>query len=74
MFSNLEDATVTQLVVSLASIFLVYGIYRIFAFIYDEVTSPLSYVPGPPSPGFIYGNFKQLSESVSHKAHITVSQ
>jgi hypothetical protein len=67
MFSNFAApyATTTQLAVSLASFLLVYGIYKIFAFVYDELTSPLRHVPGPPSPSFIYGSFKQLSESVS---------
>jgi hypothetical protein len=56
-----------QLIVSLASILLIYGIYRILAFVYDELTSPLCHVPGPPNPSFIYGCFKQLLESVSRK-------
>jgi hypothetical protein len=72
MFSNfaVPHATTTQLVVSLASLLLVYGIYKIFAFVYDELTSPLRHLPGPPNPSLIYGSFKQLSESVSQKAHI----
>jgi hypothetical protein len=72
MFSNLvgSNATTTQLVGSLAGILLVYGIYKIFTFIYDELTSPLRHVPGPPSVSWIYGNFKQLSESVSRIFHI----
>ena len=71
MFSNFTAyTTTTQLVVSLASLLLVYGIYKILAFVYDELTSPLRHVPGPPNPSFIYGNFKQLSESVSRKDHI----
>ena len=72
MFSNLAAHydTIIRLVGSLASILLVYGIYKIFAFVYDELTSPLRHVPGPPNPSFIYGNFKQLSESVSRKAYI----
>ena len=61
----IPHVTATQLVVSLASILLVYGIYKIFAFVYDELTSPLRHVPGPPNPSFLYGSFKQLSESVS---------
>ena len=67
MFSNFADpyTTTAQLAVSLASIFLVYGIYKAFTFLYDELTSPLRHVPGPPSPSLIYGSFKQLSESVS---------
>ena len=63
------NVTTTQLVVSLASILLVYGIYKILAFVYDELTSPLRHVPGPPSPSFIYGSIKQLSESVSQNSH-----
>ena len=72
MFSNLAAPydTTTQLVVSLTSFLLVYGIYKIFAFVYDELTSPLRHVPGPPNPSFVYGSFKQLSESVSRKTLI----
>jgi hypothetical protein len=75
MFSNIPPYnTTTQLVVSLTSILLVYGIYKIFAFVYDELTSPLRHVPGPPNPSLIYGNFKQLTESVSpsRKARLVV--
>ena len=67
-FSSPYSST-TQLVVSLASLLLVYGIYKILAFVYDELTSPLRHVPGPPSPSFIYGSMKQLSESVSKIPH-----
>ena len=72
MFSNFAGSypTTTQLVVSLASFPLVYGIYKIFVFVYDKLTSPIRHVPGPPSSSFIYGSFKQLSESVSRKPHI----
>ena len=75
MFFNLAApyVTTTQLPLSLASILLVYGIYKISAFVYDELTSPLRHVPGPPNPSFLYGNFKQLSELVTLKAHIVVS-
>ena len=70
MFLNIATpyVTTTQFLVSLAGILLVYGIYKIFAFVYDELTSPLRHVPGPPNPSFLYGSFKQLSESVSRKA------
>ena len=57
-------ATTSQLIASLAGILLVYAIYKLSTFIYDEVTSPLRHVPGPPNPGFIYGNFKKLADSV----------
>ena len=73
MFSNFASATpyatTTQLAVSFASLVLVYGLYKLLAFVFNELTSPLRYVPGPPSASFIYGNFKQLSESVSRKPH-----
>jgi hypothetical protein len=64
--------TTTQLVASMASIPLAYGIYKIFAFVYDELTSPIRHVPGPPNPSFIYGSFKQLSESVSQKSSYSI--
>jgi hypothetical protein len=77
MFSNFAasyaSVTITQLVVSLASFPLIYGIYKIFAFVYDELTSPLRHVPGPPSPSFIYGSFKELSESVSRNVMLSRS-
>ena len=74
MFSNFAAsyATTTQLVVSLISFILVYGVYRISTFVYDKLTSPIRHIPGPPSPSFIYGNFKQLTESVSRKHHCPV--
>ena len=70
MFSNFCCPYNSAIIVSLASFLLVYGIYKIFAFVYHELTSPLRHVPGPPNPSYIYVSFKQLSESVSRKAHI----
>ena len=67
MFSDVASAPTTQIVVSLASILLVFGIYKISTFVYDEITSPLRRIPGPPSPSFIYGNIKELAASVSRK-------
>ena len=75
MFSNFafpDATTTTQLVVSLAILLLVYGIFKIFSFVYDKLTSPLRHVPEPPNPSFIWGSSKQLSESVSRK--LIVSQ
>ena len=62
--------TTTQFIVALAGFIVIYGIYKILAFVYDELTSPFRHVPGPPNASFLYGNFKQLSESVSRRAHI----
>ena len=72
MFSTFAASygSTAQLAVSLAGLFLVYGFYKIATFIYDELTSPLRHVPGPPSPSFIYGSFKELAESVSPKSHV----
>ena len=72
MFSGITSPAV-QLAVSLAGFLLLYGIYKIFSFIYNDLTSPLRQIPGPPSPSFIYGSFKQLSESVSRKPQCTLS-
>ena len=75
MFSNFAAsyATTTQLVVSLIAFLLVYGIYRILAFVYNELTSPIRHVPGPPNPSLIYGSFKKLTESVSRKLTLSCS-
>ncbi|KAF8816769.1 cytochrome P450 [Phlegmacium glaucopus] len=64
ILSNLAGPYVTtaQLAISLAGILLSYGIYKISTFIHDEVTSPSRDIPGPPSPSFLYGNFKELLE------------
>lgn len=72
MTTNLTsfDVTAAPFVTSLAGILLVFGVYnlKISTFIYDEVTSPVRDVPGPPSPSFLYINLKELSEAVSPKA------
>ena len=67
MSSHLVGApfTTSQLVISLTSIGLIYGIYKISAFIQDKITSPINDVPGPPNPSFFYGNFGELLVSVS---------
>lgn len=71
MLSHLTGTgfTIAQLVVFLVGIGLIYGIYKISAFIHDEVTSPMRDVPGPPNPSFFYGIYKEISVSVSLKAH-----
>ena len=73
MISNFAVPCATSLVVPFASFLLVYGIYKISAFVYDKLTSPLRHVPGPPSDSFIYGNFKQLTETVSRKTSLSRS-
>jgi hypothetical protein len=53
---------------SLAATAVVYGVYRVAQFIYAELTSPLRDLPGPKSPSLLYGNFKEIFESVSKNA------
>ena len=65
--------TTAQLVISLTGIGLIYGIYKISAFIQYQITSPIHNVPGPPNPSFLYGNFEELLVSVSLNHH-TVSK
>lgn len=74
MTTNLTgfEVATAPFVASLAGILLVFGVYKISTFIYDEVTSPVRDIPGPPSPSLLYGNLKELSESVSPKAHIVI--
>ena len=74
MFSDFAGSytTTTQLVVSVAGVLVIYGIFKISSLIYNELTSPLRHLPGPPSPSFIYGSFKQLSESVSRSYYLVV--
>lgn len=36
-----------------------YGLYKV---VYGHLYSALRYLPGPPSPSFLFGNLKQLGE------------
>ena len=56
---------VIQLSWSFGSVFVLYGLYKLVTIVYDEVTSPLRDLPGPPCTSFIFGNFKEVWESVS---------
>ena len=71
MSSYLVGATFTtaRLAISLTGIGLIYGIYKISAFIHYQLTSPIHDIPGPPNPSFFYGNFEELLVSVSLIAH-----
>lgn len=57
-------STILQLLVSLSATLGAYGVYRLVAFYYDQWTSPLQLLPGPPSPSFIYGNMKEIWNAV----------
>ncbi|KAG6809703.1 hypothetical protein H0H92_015069 [Tricholoma furcatifolium] len=62
-----------QLVGSLSATLVAYGAYRLLQLIYEEVTSPLRDLPGPPSPSFIYGNMQEIwaaENSILHEKWI----
>lgn len=54
---------------SLLTCILAYGLYRLLRVIFYEVTSPLRDLPGPPSPSFLYGNFKEIWEAENSVLH-----
>ncbi|SRR6266576_914649 len=54
---------------TIARVFLalaVYPLYKLTKYLYQEYTSPLKHLPGPKSTSWIYGNFKEIWESVPH--------
>lgn len=66
-------STILQLLASLSATLGAYGVYKLVTFYYDQWTSPLQLLPGPPSPSFIYGNMKEIwtaENSVLHEKWI----
>ncbi|TFK22664.1 cytochrome P450 [Coprinopsis marcescibilis] len=57
-------ATYLQFLTSLFATFGTYGLYRILSFFYQEWTSPLKVLPGPPSQSWLFGNFKTASAAL----------
>lgn len=49
-----------------------YYLYKVVVLIYDELTSPLCDLPGPPSKSFIYGNSKEVWLTVSQGCSFSV--
>jgi len=41
-----------------------YSVYKLLRFFYNNLTSPLRVLPGPPSASIMYGNLKQIWEAV----------
>lgn len=41
-----------------------YCVYKVATMIYDELTSPLHNLPGPPSKSWLFGHFKDLFSGV----------
>ncbi|KIM49563.1 hypothetical protein M413DRAFT_21761 [Hebeloma cylindrosporum] len=58
-----------QIVVSLLTTLGLYVIYKLFRFFYNNLTSPLRVLPGPPSVSIIYGNLKQIWEAENSVLH-----
>lgn len=52
--------TTTRVFLALA----VYPLYQLAKYLYQEYTSPLKHLPGPKSTSWIYGNIKEIWESV----------
>ena len=53
-----------NLLISTGGTLLVFTLYKIFEFFYAQFTSPLRDLPGPRSPSFLYGNFKEIWHAV----------
>lgn len=63
----MTGAVLIRLTGSLGATLIAYGVYRVAKFIYGELTSPLRDFPGPKSPSFIYGNFKEIFNAVRRR-------
>lgn len=59
---------------SVAATLVLYGLFEAGKFFYREWTSPLHHLPGPKSPNFLYGNFKQIYEAVSLALFISIGE
>ena len=53
-----------RIVVSLLITLGLYSVYKLLEFFYNNLTSPLRVLPGPPSASIIYGNLKQIWSAV----------
>ena len=54
----------SALLASLVAAPLSYGAYKLILFFYDQWTSPLRVLPGPPSTSLIFGNMKEITNAV----------
>lgn len=53
-----------HLALQLLSLPILYGVFKLLRFAYAEYTSPLRLLPGPKSTHWIFGNFKEILNSV----------
>ncbi|KAF6758735.1 cytochrome P450 [Ephemerocybe angulata] len=67
MSNNVEIAT--RLFTSLVATFGAYGVYRAISFLWGNYTSPVRILPGPSSPGWLWGNIKQIQDAENSVLH-----
>ena len=53
-----------RIVVSLLRTLGLYSVYKLLRFFYNNLTSPLRILPGPSSASIVFGNQKQIWETV----------
>ena len=54
-----------EIALYLVSTLVGYGAFVLAKLLYEQWTSPLRILPGPPSASVIYGNMKQIFNAVS---------
>lgn len=60
---------VYPILIPLGGAFLAYAAFRFANYLYEKWTSPLAVLPGPPSPSFIYGNFREIFAAEGSTLH-----
>ena len=46
----------------------VFGLWKIFRFVYSQFTSPIRHLRGPGATSWIYGNLRDILNAVCHGA------
>jgi hypothetical protein len=52
---------ISQLLLPILGTLLAYVVFHVVQFLYNDLSSPLRGMAGPPSPSFLLGNFKQMA-------------
>ncbi|KIK57951.1 hypothetical protein GYMLUDRAFT_45751 [Collybiopsis luxurians FD-317 M1] len=60
---------ITQIAVSVFGTLSAYGLFLGAQFLYQQLTSPLRNLPGPPNSSWIYGNSKEIQSAANSVAH-----
>ncbi|KAJ7739298.1 cytochrome P450 [Mycena olivaceomarginata] len=53
---------ISQLLLPILGTLLAYVVYHVVQFLYNDLSSPLRGMAGPPSPSLLLGNFKQMAD------------